>query len=67
MKNNGSPVEALPRLKACYDGARKGYWVLDRRENWIELTETSLRRHLKATALSPECSRVPCSAKLTRH
>lgn len=52
-----SPADALPRLVAYYDTARKNYWILDRTGNWIEVTETSLRRHLKASGISPECPR----------
>src|ERR1035441_660602 len=52
-----TPAEALTRLAANYDTARKLYWILDRRNDWIEVTESSLRRHLKASGVSPECPR----------
>ncbi len=52
-----TPAEALTRLVAHYDTARKLYWILDRRSDWIEVTESSLRRHLKASGISPECPR----------
>jgi hypothetical protein len=51
------PVEALPRLAAHYDACRKGYWILDRAGNWLEVTEGSLRRHLKASGLATETKR----------
>jgi hypothetical protein len=52
-----TPAESLTRLAANYDTARKLYWILDRRKDWIEVTESSLRRHLKASGISPECTR----------
>jgi hypothetical protein len=52
-----SPADALPRLVSYYDLARKNFWIPDRRGEWIEVTESSLRRHLKASGISPECGR----------
>ncbi len=37
-----TPAEALPRLAAYYDSNRKGYWILDRAGNWLEVNESSL-------------------------
>lgn len=51
------PEEALPRLVAYYDLARKDFWIPDRRGDWITVSESALRRHLKASGISPECRR----------
>ena len=52
-----TPTEALPRLAAYYDSSRKGYWILDRNGNWLDINETSLRRHLKASGLASDTKR----------
>jgi len=52
-----TPAEALPRLAAYYDSNRKGYWILDRAGNWLEVNESSLRRHLKASGLAADTKR----------
>jgi len=51
------PVEALPRLAAYYDSNRKGYWILDRNGSWLEVNESSLRRHLRASGLASDTKR----------
>jgi hypothetical protein len=51
------PIEALPRLAAFYDSTRKAYWILDRTGNYLEVNESSLRRHLKASGLASDTRR----------
>ncbi len=51
------PVEALPRLAAFYDSNRKAYWIIDRAGNYVEVNESSLRRHLKASGLASDTRR----------
>lgn len=51
------PAEALPRLAAYYDSNRKGYWILDRPGNWLEVDVSSLKRHLKASGLACDTRR----------
>ena len=51
------PAEALPRLAAYYDSNRKGYWILDRAGDWLEINESSLRRHLRASGLASDTKR----------
>jgi len=46
---------SLPRLTAYYDNSTKSYWINDRRGEWIQVNESSLRRHLKKNGLSPIC------------
>ena len=48
------PAEALPRLVAYYDSNRKSYWILNRAGDYLEVNETSLRRHLKASGLASD-------------
>jgi hypothetical protein len=38
-------------IEAYYDPARKSYWMRNSREGWIEINETSLRRHLRGYGL----------------
>lgn len=52
-----APSDALPRLSAYYDVARKTYYITNRTGDFIEVTETALRRHLRASGINPECAR----------
>jgi len=52
-----SPADALPQFPAFYDSNRKSYWILDRAGNYLEVNESSLRRHLKASGLAPDAAR----------
>jgi hypothetical protein len=45
VANNGTVIEAY------YDPARKCYWIANSRKCWIEINETSLRRHLRSYGL----------------
>ena len=47
------PSDFLPPFSAYYDTGRKYYWIQNARDGWIEVTETSLRRHLRAAGISP--------------
>ena len=47
----------MPRLAAYYDSNRKGYWILDRAGNWLEVDVSSLKRHLKASGLAGDTRR----------
>jgi len=38
-------------IEAYYDPARKCYWIPNSREGWVEINETSLRRHLRGYGL----------------
>ena len=49
------PSEFLPCFSAYYDAGRKFYWIENDRNGWIEITETSLRRYLRAAGISPNC------------
>lgn len=42
------------RLNACYDPTRKCYWIPNNRQEMIEITETSLQRHLCCAGFSSE-------------
>lgn len=50
-------IEAIPRLQAFYDSARKNYWIAGRDGGWLEINETSLKRHLKASGLAADTKR----------
>ena len=52
-----APSAALPRLVSYYDVARKNYYITNRTGDFIEVTETALRRHLRASGINPECER----------
>lgn len=54
-KSKKLPSEYLPSFPAYYDTGRKYYWIENDRNAWIEITETSLRRHLRAAGISPNC------------
>lgn len=45
VANDGKIIEAY------YDPGRKCYWIKNSREDWIEINETSLRRHLRGYGL----------------
>lgn len=47
-----SPAESLNPVVAYYDSGRKTYWILDAHQEWIEVTETSLKRHLREAGVS---------------
>jgi hypothetical protein len=49
------PKDFLRSFPAYYDTGRKFYWIENDRSGWIEINETSLRRHLKAAGISPNC------------
>jgi hypothetical protein len=51
------PAEAIPRLAAFYDPNLKGYWIMDRAGNWLNVNENSLRRHLRASGLAGDTKR----------
>ena len=51
------PASSLPRLVSYYDVGRKNYYITDRTGDFIEVTETALRRHLRASGINPECQR----------
>jgi len=55
MSKRKLPSEFLPSFPAYYDTGRKFYWIENARNGWIEITETSLRRHLRAAGISPNC------------
>jgi hypothetical protein len=48
-----SAEAALPKFIAHYDSSKKTYWILDDDLSWIEVNESSLKRHLKAAGLNP--------------
>ena len=48
-----SPSPPLPSFIAHYDSSKKTYWILDHDLCWIEINESSLKRHLKAFGLNP--------------
>ena len=52
-----TPAEALPPVEGFYGSVGKDYWVRDKWGIWIPLNESSIRRHLRAHGLSPECPR----------
>ena len=52
-------ISGLP--EAYYDSARKGYWIKDGRESWIEVSESSMKRLFRshgAAASVPKGKRV---------
>ncbi len=49
--------EALPRPTAYYDSGTKSYWLADWRGEWIQLAESSLRRHLRENGVNPVCGK----------
>jgi hypothetical protein len=53
----GSVDGELTDFTAYYDAGRKSYWVTDSRGEWIDITETSLRRFLRAAGYSPHRSK----------
>ena len=55
MSKRKLPSAFLPSFPAYYDTGRKFYWIENDRAGWIEITETSLRRHLHAAGISPNC------------
>jgi hypothetical protein len=46
------PSDCLPSFPAYYDTGRKDYWIEDSRRVWIEIAETSMRRHLRGAGIS---------------
>ncbi len=42
------------RIQACYDPTRKCYWIPNNRQEMIEITETSLQRHLCSAGFSAD-------------
>lgn len=51
------PSETLPNFEAYYDSAKKIYCISDRQKNYIEVTDQSLRRHLRGAGYATETSR----------
>lgn len=47
-----TPAESLNPVTAYYDSGRKTYWIQDAHQEWIEVTETSLKRHLREAGVS---------------
>ncbi|MDB6035217.1 MAG: hypothetical protein JWM16_5555 [Verrucomicrobiales bacterium] len=47
----------LPRIPVYYDVCRKTYWLPDAESKWIELTEPSLKRQLRAHGYQSEPDR----------
>ncbi len=47
-------AEACKQFETYYDSGRKTYWITNDRGQWIEVTETALRRFLKQIGLSPK-------------
>jgi hypothetical protein len=41
-------------FEAYYDRDKKTYWIKNERGEWIEISETSLKRHLRAANYSPK-------------
>jgi len=46
-----------PSFQSYYDARRKAYWICDRVGNYLEINESSLRRHLRACGLAPDTQR----------
>lgn len=49
-----TPAQSLIPFTAHYDCQRKNYWIQDTDKNWIEINETSLKRHLRARGVPSE-------------
>ena len=49
--SNGNKQSPLP-VEAYYDSQRGCYWIRNSRGGWVSLTETALRRYLKANGFS---------------
>lgn len=50
---NGEKAKDPPKAPPCYyDGARKMFWTMNHRGEWMELNESGIRRHLKEKGFS---------------
>lgn len=51
--SSGAPPQALDEV--CFDFNRQNYWMRNERGGWITLSETQVKRQLRAIGISPRC------------
>jgi hypothetical protein len=55
LRHDSRTNMGIKLINAHYDSARRLYWIQNTRKGWIEISETSMRRHLQEEGRSDKC------------